>query len=61
MPQRSRALDRLHDPILAMLTAEPGQPMRQIWEQLLDQHGASVSYATVRAYVLRLQRGDQGT
>jgi hypothetical protein len=61
MPKRGRALDQLHDPILAMLTADPGQPVRQIWEQLLDQHGASVSYATVRDYVVRLQAGDQGT
>jgi TniQ len=54
-PQRTSALDRLRDPIIAMLAAEPGLPVRQVWEQLLDQHDADVSYATVRDYAMRLR------
>jgi hypothetical protein len=54
-PQRTSALDRLHDPIMAMLTAEPGLLVRQVWERLLDEHDAGVSYATVRDYVMRLR------
>jgi hypothetical protein len=62
-PRRTSALDRLHDPIMAMLTANPGLPVRQVWERLLYQHNASVSYAAVRDYVMRLRAGipDQGT
>ena len=57
MPKQGSALDRLHDPIMAMLTAEPGPPGRHIWERLLDEHDAGVSYETVRDYVMRLQAG----
>jgi len=62
-PHRTSALDRLHDPIIAMLTAEPGLPVRQAWERLLDEHDADVSYATVRDYITRLRPGipRQGT
>ena len=59
-PQRTSALDRLHDPITGMLTTEPGMPIRQVWEQLLDEHDADVSYATVRDYVTRLRAGIPG-
>jgi hypothetical protein len=59
-PQRTSALDRLHDPIMAMLTAEPGLPVRQAWERLLDEHDVGVSYATVRDYVMRLRAGTPG-
>jgi hypothetical protein len=63
MPLRRHALDRLHEPIAAMLAAEPGLPIPHIWERLLDEHDAAVSYATVRDYVTRLRAGipDQGT
>lgn len=62
-PQRTSALDQLHGPIMAMLTAQPGLPVRQAWERLLDEHDAGVSYATVRDYLMRLRAGtpDQGT
>ena len=62
-PQRTSALDRLRDPIMTMLSAEPGLLVRQVWERLLDEHDAGVSYATVRDYVTRLRAGtpDQGT
>jgi fatty acid desaturase len=36
MPLRRHALDRLHEPIAAMLAAEPGLPIPHIWERLLD-------------------------
>lgn len=60
MPKRGYALDRLHDPIIAMLTAEPGLPVRQVWERLLDKHNVGVSYATVRDYIMRLRTGIPG-
>ena len=59
-PQRTSALGRLHDPITGMLTAEPGMPVRQVWERLLDEHDAGVSYAAVRDYVTRLRAGIPG-
>ena len=59
-PQRTSALNRLHDPIMAMLTAEPGLTVRQVWERLLDEHDAGISYATVRDYVIRLRAGIPG-
>jgi hypothetical protein len=59
-PQRASALGRLHDPIMAMLTAEPGLSVRQVWERLLDEHDAGISYATVRDYVMRLRAGTPG-
>lgn len=60
MPPRGSALDRLHDPITVMLTAEPGLPIRHVWERVLDHHDADVSYATVRDYVTRLRAGTPG-
>jgi hypothetical protein len=59
-PQRTAALDRLHDPIMGMLTAGPGMPIGQVWERLLDEHDAGVCYATVRDYVMRLRAGIPG-
>ena len=59
-PHRASALDRLHDPIMAMLTSEPGLTIRQIWERLLDDHEAGISYARVRDYVMRLRAGIPG-
>ena len=59
-PLRGYALDSLHDPVMAMLTAEPGLPVRHVWERLLDEHDAAVSYATARDYVMRLRAGIPG-
>jgi TniQ len=59
-PHRTSAPGQLHDPIMAMLTAEPGLPVRQVWERLLDEHDAGISYATVRDYVMRLRAGTPG-
>jgi hypothetical protein len=43
-----------------MLAAEPGLPVRHVWERLLDEHDASISYATVRDYVIRIRTGIPG-
>jgi TniQ len=59
-PQRASALDRLHDPIMTMLTAEPGLPVRRLWERLLDEHDTGISYASARDYVMRLRTGIPG-
>lgn len=56
-PQRTSALEQLHHPIIAMLTAGPALTIRQIWERLLDDHNAAISYASVRDYVTRLRSG----
>jgi hypothetical protein len=58
VPPRGRALDHLHDEIAAMLTADPGLTVRQVWERLLDEHDAGVSYGTVSNYVTRLRAGN---
>jgi len=54
-PQRAAALDRLRGPITAMLTTEPDLTVRQIWERLLDDHDAGISYDRVHHYVIRLR------
>jgi hypothetical protein len=61
--KRTYILDPLHEPITAMLAAEPGLPTMHVWERLLDQHGVDISYAAVRQYVMRLRAGipSQGT
>ena len=51
-PHRASALDRLHDPIIAMLTTEPSLDIRQVWERLVDDHDAEISYARVRDYII---------
>jgi hypothetical protein len=53
-PNRTSALDRLHDPIIAMLTAEPSLSYHQIWEHIVDDHDAEISYARVRDYIIGL-------
>jgi len=58
-PRRATAFDRLHQPITAMLTSDPDLSILQIWEQLIDDHEATIAYATVRDYVVtRLRRRD---
>jgi hypothetical protein len=59
VPLRGYTLDPLHEAITAMLAAEPGLPARHVWERLLDEHDADVSYATVRDYI-RLRAGIPG-
>lgn len=45
------ALDGLHDHIDTMLTADPEITTAVIWQQLADEHGVTVAYPTLRAYV----------
>lgn len=54
-PQRPSALDQLRGPITTMLRTEPDLPVRQIWERLLDDHDANISYDRVHHYVIRLR------
>lgn len=70
-PRKSRsvreypALDRVRPAIDAMLEqydaaqAEP-PTVRMVWERLLDEHDATVSYATVRHYLSRQQQHRPG-
>ncbi len=53
------ALDGLHSHIDAMIASDPGITIAVIWERLADQHGATVAYPTLRAYVSN--RRGQGT
>lgn len=54
-PPRATAMDRLRGPITDMLTTEPGMTARRIWERLLDDHNADISYDRVHHYVTRLR------
>jgi len=57
-PPRKRPpprLSRLREPITAMLTTDPNLTARQIWERLLDDHNADISYDRVHHYVVRLR------
>jgi len=49
-------LDRLID---AMLDARPDMRAGHIWERLIDDHDANVSYASVRAYVAKRRAAAQ--
>jgi hypothetical protein len=59
-PQRASALDRLREPITTMLTTEPDLTIRQIWERLLDDHNAAISYDRVHQYIVRLRPANPG-
>jgi hypothetical protein len=59
-PQRASALDRLRGPITTMLTAEPDLTVRQIWERLLDDYDAAISYDRVHQFVVRLRSANPG-
>jgi len=39
-----------------MLHADPGIPAGHIWERLIDEYDATVSYSTLRGYVARQRR-----
>jgi hypothetical protein len=45
---------------MAMLAAEPGLPVPEVWERLLDEHDAGVCYATIRDHVMTLRPGIPG-
>jgi TniQ len=48
-----RALSGLHALIDAMIEADPATRVSEIWQHLADDHGATVTYAAVRAYVIQ--------
>jgi hypothetical protein len=45
------ALNGLHRHIDTMIAADPQITIAAIWERLADEHGTTVAYATLRAYV----------
>ncbi len=51
--QQNLILEPLRAHIDRMIAANPRVTITNIWEQLVDQHHAEVSYATVRDYVAR--------
>jgi hypothetical protein len=51
------ALNGLHAIIDAMIEADPGSRVSQIWQHLADDHGATVTYGTLRAYVVQRRAG----
>jgi hypothetical protein len=46
------ALNGLHARIDAMIEADPGTRVSRIWQHLADDHGATVTYGALRAYVV---------
>jgi TniQ len=55
-PKRFPCLDQLSDRIDAMLATRPDITVMQIWERLVDDHAAEISYSSVREYVARWRR-----
>lgn len=55
-PQRLLILTPLRSHIDAMIAAEPGITISTVWERLVDDHHAEISYATVRDYIARAHR-----
>ena len=51
------ALNGLHVHIDAMMEADPGIATAAIWQRLADEHGTTVAYPTLRAYVTRQRAG----
>ena len=49
----SRVLHGLHGHIDAILGADPDIPAGHPWESLIDDHGATASYSTVRDHLTR--------
>ena len=54
--QRNPILENLRHHIDGMITADPDVTVATIWQRLVDQHHAEVSYGTVRDYVARERR-----
>ena len=49
----SHVLHGLHGHIDAILDADPDIRAGHLWERLIDDHGATASYSTVRDYLTR--------
>jgi hypothetical protein len=47
------ALNGLHARIDAMLEADPTARVSKIWQHLADDHGVTVTYGTLRVYVVQ--------
>jgi hypothetical protein len=56
--RQATAPSRLHDQITAMLASEPRLTIRQIWERLLDDHDADITYARACYHVIHHLRPD---
>ncbi|MEV0903141.1 hypothetical protein [Actinoplanes sp. NPDC049802] len=54
--RRNPILEDLRHHIDDMITTDPGITVATIWERLVDEHNAAVSYGTVRDYVSRERR-----
>jgi hypothetical protein len=50
-------LEPLQEHIDLMIAADPKIKIMKVWQVLVDDHGAAVSYSTVRDYVTRRRRG----
>jgi hypothetical protein len=46
-------LHELHHHIDALIEADPAISVSEVWERLVDEHGASASYGAIRAYAAR--------
>ena len=45
-------MNGLHARIDAMIEADPGTQVSRIWQHLADDHGVTVTYGALRAYVV---------
>ena len=50
-------LNGLHARIDAMIQADPGTRVSEIWQHLADDHGVTVTYGALRAYVVQRRSG----
>jgi hypothetical protein len=51
------ALNGLHARIDAMIEADPGNRVSKIWQHLADDHGVTVTYGALRAYLVQRRAG----
>jgi hypothetical protein len=58
--RQSAALHGLHHHIDAMIEANPTIPVKEVWEHLVDDHDATVSYGATRAYVTKRKTEQTG-
>jgi hypothetical protein len=56
MPKNNPILEPFRPHIDALLTAQPGITIWAVWEIIVDEHHAEVSYGTVRDYISRQRR-----
>ena len=57
--RQSHALNGLLQHIDAILHADPDIPAGHIWERLIDEHHATMSYSTLRTHIARQRRNQQ--